>query len=307
MADILEPEISAPVPINHHEIHRQLKLKPYSGGKLAQYNYDAKYYEEGIGGFHAESFLPITRALEKYVPLDEQKSEVLDFGCGNGFYGKFLRSKAARVEAIDKSDVILTSSNKQYYDDVRTADLGAPLHIERQFDVLYSVEVIEHVKDYSIYLENAFNTLKPGGYLFLTTTTYFWSVFVMLVIYRRETSFAALREFIAGLFGSEKARTKFVIRFWDYFTGHYHGFTASQIRRGLEAAGFELVKIENMHVQPVFPVNYLNQEYNGGFKPIAYIVIAGLKVIGRGINTFCRVADVAAPNVIVVARKKATR
>lgn len=270
------------------------------------YRYDNAYYDQGIGGFHADSFPEISRRLLALRPTDPWGA-VLDLGCGNGFYARFLRPHARVLHGVDLSDAITTNDNRKLYDRVLRADLGRPWTPERAYDLVFSVEVIEHVEDYRQFLANAHAALQPGGTLFLTTTTYFLMLFVLLVVYRRQISPAALAEFVRGLSGEEAARTRFVMRFWDYTTGHYHGFSRAQLGRGLEQAGFVVERIEHLQVQPVVPVAYLDQPYNGPlpYRPIVAAAVPLLRALGQAINYASRSLDLYAPNVLVVARKRA--
>jgi SAM-dependent methyltransferase len=270
------------------------------------YRYDNQYYDQGIGGFHTDSFPEISRRLLALRPPNPWGA-VLDMGCGNGFYARFLRPHARVLHGIDSSDAIASNENRKIYDRVLRADLGRAWTPERGYDLVFSVEVIEHVEDYRQFLANAHAALAPGGTLFLTTTTYFFTLFILLVVYRRQISPAALADFVRGLSGDETARTRFVVRLWDYLTGHYHGFSRTQLGRGLADAGFEKVRIEHLQVQPVVPVAYLDQPYNGPlpFRPIVAAAVPLLRTVGRAINGASRSLDLYAPNVVVVARKRA--
>ena len=270
---------------------------------MSKFDYSEQYYETGIGGFHEASFAPISNAFKQAIPPVSDSLEILDFGCGNGFYGAFLRQSATRLDGVDYSLVLPNVKNRRFYQNFYQQDLGKEWQPETKYDAVFSVEVIEHVEDYHQFLANAFAALKPGGRLFLTTTTYFWSLFILLIVYRRQTSFASLSEFFQGLAGDENARTRFVKRFWDFFTGHYHGFTKGQLRRGLEAAGFVVERLDYLQVQDVFPVHYLDQPYNKKYKMLVNRLIPCIKVMGRSINWACRRFDLNAPNVVVIARK----
>jgi len=267
------------------------------------FRYDAEYYDSGIGGFHKASFADITRAFDG-LAVEWPVERILDFGCGNGFYGRFLASHSRHVDAVDGSPVLATHSNRNSYDTFLQRDLGVPWVSDRSYDLLFSIEVIEHVRDYQTFLANAHRALKPGGRLFLTTTTYFWTIFVLLVMYRRDISINALSEFGRGLMGDESARSKFVMRFWEFFTGHYHGFVWAQLRKAFEEAGFKVELQRYLHVQPVFPVHYLDTPYAGSYPLLVRgAAVPMLRAIGTAINTTCRSLDLYAPNILLVGRK----
>lgn len=270
---------------------------------MEQFEYNQQYYEQGISGFHKSSFAKIAAAFEKGVRTLPRETKILDFGCGNGFYGPFLSAKSTALDGVDASSGLVGHPRANCYKSFELVDLGRPWIPINKYDVVFSVEVIEHVQDYRQFLRNAFLALEPGGQLFLTTTTYFWSLFVLLIIFRRQTSVETLSEFLRGLFGDEHARTKFVVRFWGYFGGHYHGFSKRQLRRALEEAGFTVERLEFLHVQKVFPVHYLDQPYRRKHKWVVDSILPWLKSIGSAINWICERFDLDAPNVVVIGKK----
>lgn len=265
--------------------------------------YDNKYYAEGIGGFHRAS---IPYVHDNFFKLKKEygANTILDFGCGNGFHAAFLKAQSKELHGVDFSDAIQTAEAKQFYDTIYKFDLGSETGLPTEhFDTLFSIEVIEHVKDYNKFLQNAYKTLKPGGVLFLTTTTYFWSIFILLIVYRRKISFKKLYEFFRGWMGSEKYKTIFVMYFWDFFTGHYHGFSKRQIKRGFKKAGFKLRTVRYLQIQDVVPVNYLRQKNNGRFAFIINSLTPVLIFFGKAINYIFRKTNCYAPNILIVAEK----
>jgi glycosyltransferase involved in cell wall biosynthesis len=269
---------------------------------MRPYAYDAEYYDRGIRGFHAASYPVISSTFETYLG-NETRERILDFGCGSGFWGSFLSKHCRNLAGVDFSEALRTSNHRSIYQEFDQIDLGKAWDSPTKHDVVFSIEVIEHVENSRQFLGNAFNALLPGGRLFLTTTTYFWSIFILLIVYRRQTTFAALLEFILGLLGNEEKRSMFVRRFWDYFTGHYHGFSPRRLRRLLDDAGFQDIRIEYLQIQPVVPVDYLSQHYGGPHPRIVKTLLPVIRVGGRLVNWVCRTFNIYAPNVLVRARR----
>jgi hypothetical protein len=56
------------------------------------------------------------------------------------------------------------------------------------------------------------------------------------------------------LFGTAEDKTKFVLLFWDFFTGHYHRFSKNQLQQVLTANDFKIKCIKYLPIQDVFPV-----------------------------------------------------
>ena len=267
------------------------------------FTYNNQYYDEGIDGFHRAS-IPYIHGYFDALTRDTRPEAILDFGCGNGFHSAYLKSKTENVDGVDFSAAIRTSRNKDNYRTIRQADLGLPADLpENAYDLLFSIEVVEHVKDYRMFLQNAHHTLKPGGKLFLTTTTFSCYFFILLVIYRRKINLRNLYDFFRGWLGSETHRTRFTLNLWEFTTGHYHGFSKRQLRNGCLEAGFKVHKLVYLPIQDVVPVYYLKQRYNGRFGWLVNLFTPVLIFLGKAINRFSATTRIYTPNVLIIAEK----
>lgn len=101
---------------------------------------------------------------------------LLDIGCGGGLLSEPMARLGAEVTAIDASSKNITVA-KLHVD-------GEGLQIDYQatsieelarskpagyFDIILSMEVIEHVADVESFLRNACKLLAPGGLMILST------------------------------------------------------------------------------------------------------------------------------------------
>jgi len=103
--------------------------------------------------------------------LPEGVLTILDVGCGNGYIASQLSTMGHNVIGIDASDDGIAIARKAHpdvrfevhsaYDDLRD--------IVVDVDVIVSSEVIEHLYQPKLFLENVFNVLRPGGHIILTT------------------------------------------------------------------------------------------------------------------------------------------
>lgn len=101
----------------------------------------------------------VSTSLDRIGLNTEMK--VVELGCGNRPYEKVVRERNAQYIAADlpgnpHADIILS-------DDGRMP--GPP----NQFDVVLSIQVLEHVPDPGAYLTEVARMLKPGGKLVLST------------------------------------------------------------------------------------------------------------------------------------------
>lgn len=92
---------------------------------------------------------------------------ILDAGCGDGHYAVKMARKFpyARVIAMDLRPVI--SLNK-FPDNVSVVS-GDLLFLSAAgtYDIIYSIDVLEHIPDNFRVIQNFFRALKPGGYLYI--------------------------------------------------------------------------------------------------------------------------------------------
>ncbi len=127
--------------------------------------------------------------LRRVCPwLRGSPQRVLDAGCGRGVfsYQAAKRFPGARVTAIDldeeQLDVNRSIASRAGYANLefRVADV-AELPFEEEFDLVLSVDNLEHVEDDQAGIECLYRALKPGGRLVLHTPGYerrwFWFAF----------------------------------------------------------------------------------------------------------------------------------
>jgi 2-polyprenyl-6-hydroxyphenyl methylase/3-demethylubiquinone-9 3-methyltransferase len=100
-------------------------------------------------------------------------TRVLDVGCGNGYWaGEFAR-RGCQVVGVDPSTsgIALARAN---YSQVRfecldaTADLRERM-AEKPFDLVISIEVVEHLYDPLSYASGCLAALRPGGRVVMST------------------------------------------------------------------------------------------------------------------------------------------
>ncbi|CAO1618030.1 unnamed protein product [Sympodiomycopsis kandeliae] len=131
---------------------------------------EAENWEKSIQG--DESFLKESDWIEG--------KKVLDVGCGGGLLSESLARLGASVMGIDATgtnisiaehhssqDPFLSSMNRLTYKHCAAEDLLTS-HSEA-FDVVASVEVLEHVSNPRDFLQSLNKLLKPGGHLLLST------------------------------------------------------------------------------------------------------------------------------------------
>lgn len=93
---------------------------------------------------------------------------VLDLGCGTGYGVKMLAKHCSQVVGVDFDPLVLETPNDGYGNikffchDVCATTLPLKLGISK-YDVITSMETMEHLEDYFAFLDNIRVMLKPQG------------------------------------------------------------------------------------------------------------------------------------------------
>ena len=109
----------------------------------------------------------------------------LDVGCGAGLLTEPLARLGAEVTGIDASPEVIEVAREHAAAmgleiDYRVGDVQ---NLEGQFDLVTSLEVIEHVADPAVFLKALARRLAPGGLLILSTPNATgWSKLMMITL-----------------------------------------------------------------------------------------------------------------------------
>lgn len=112
------------------------------------------------------------RQIARVARLAHQREPLsfLDIGCSGGFMVEAAREQGFVAAGIEPDRMAVEFARtayprNEYFEGLlETADLG-----ERQFDVIYCSEVIEHAPDCHAFLTRLTAIMKDGGLLYLTT------------------------------------------------------------------------------------------------------------------------------------------
>ena len=129
------------------------------------------YFESDAHAHMHSSLLPILdKVILRHLISGEGGGRIFDLGCGAGFIANHLSSRY-EVVGIDPSLAAVQFANIRYpnlqikqgsaYDDLAG--------IYGNFDVVISLEVVEHVADPRCYAKAVYNLLRPGGLAIIST------------------------------------------------------------------------------------------------------------------------------------------
>ncbi len=194
--------------------------------------------------------------------IDLGGKRVLDLGCGGGLLTEAMALKNAMVTGIDASHSAIAAARQHLSsaadEQVKNSVQYFDTHVEtfaqeneNRFDVITCMELLEHVPDPGVMLEQCATMLKPGGQLFLATIN------------------RNLKSYLSAIVGAE-----YLLRLLPAGTHDYSSFIRpSELSRWLKTAGFAVKDISGMTYIPGIHhcmltdrpnVNYLvNAELNG--------------------------------------------
>ena len=103
---------------------------------------------------------------EKYI-----NGDVLELGCGEGRGIDIILKKSKSFTAIDKISVVTERLSKKYKNEKFISSSFPPLiNIEdNSFDTIVTFQVIEHINNDNLFVEEIYRILRPGGKALITT------------------------------------------------------------------------------------------------------------------------------------------
>lgn len=131
-----------------------------------------KYYEKKWGRTEVPNKYSIIRGekiIEYLKSLSLINPKILDLGCGSGWFTEVL-SNYGQVTGIDLSERAINRAKKKYPHAIFFAGDIFDITIPRNhYDVVISMEVIEHLTAQKRYIKKVACCLRSHGYLILST------------------------------------------------------------------------------------------------------------------------------------------
>ncbi len=115
---------------------------------------------------------PIHQRLLKAYYLAEPyiSGDLLELGCGEGRGIGVVAPHAKSFSAIDKIEQVIQDLKAKYPEHHYKQGHFPPVPFEDDaFDTIVSFQVIEHIKDDHLFLQEIYRLLRPGGTALLTT------------------------------------------------------------------------------------------------------------------------------------------
>lgn len=177
-------------------------------------NYDHQYFERAYFTLH-EGKRRYVSALCELVQGNNRATDVLDLGCGYGFFLQGMDERGAKTYGIDSSEEALLEAKGRTKGGLFLGSSDKLPFRDESFDAITAFDVIEHVRNYEAALREAHRVLKPSGMIYIITL-----------------NSSSLLRFLLG--GS-----------WSWYSDptHKHVFSVHQMEKSLIDAGFADVRV----------------------------------------------------------------
>ena len=183
-----------------------------------------------------ENIINNFKLKNKKKPL--KKINILDIGCGGGLLSEPMQRLGANVTGIDASvkniKIAKLHAKKNKLKINYLCSSPEKLKINKKFDVILNMEIVEHVEDVQFFLKSCSNLLKKNGLMFVATIN------------------KTLKSYMFAIVGAE-----YVLRWLPIGTHEWEKFVKpNDLKNILENNNLILNKLDGMHF------NIIKDEWN---------------------------------------------
>ena len=118
-----------------------------------------------------ENIINSFKLKSKKKPLDN--INILDIGCGGGLLSEPMKRLGANVTGIDASskniNIAKLHAKKNKLKINYLCSSPEKLKIQKKFDVILNMEIVEHVEDINFFINSCSKLLKKNGLMFVAT------------------------------------------------------------------------------------------------------------------------------------------
>ena len=111
---------------------------------------------------------------------------ILDIGCGGGLLSEPITRLGAKVTAIDASkkniQVAKFHAKKNNLKINYLCSSPEKLNLNKKFDVVLNMEIVEHVEDLNFFIKKSSNLLKKNGLMFIATINKTFKSYMFAII-----------------------------------------------------------------------------------------------------------------------------
>jgi len=206
----------------------------YDQHEVNKFNDLAHHWWDLDGEFKTLHFVNPVRMKFILDHVNLADKTVIDVGCGGGILSESLAAAGGLVTGIDLAPQSIEVADLHLYEselsvtyecvDIETKAASMP----EQFDVLTCMEMLEHVPNPEIIIENCAKLLKPGGMAFFSTLN------------------RNLKSYLLGILAAE-----YIMNIIPKGTHEYAKFIKpSELRGMLARHGLELIDLKGLDYNP---------------------------------------------------------
>ena len=175
-----------------------------------------------------ENIINSFKIKTKKKPLD--KINILDIGCGGGLLSEPMTRLGADVTGIDASikniNIAKLHAKKNNLKINYLCSSPEKLKIQKKFDVILNMEIVEHVEDINFFLNSCSKLLKKNGIMFVATLN------------------KTLKSYMFAIIGAE-----YVLRWLPIGTHDWEKFVRPEdLKKILSKNNLKLEKLDGMNI-----------------------------------------------------------
>tara|TARA_B100000963_G_scaffold6711_1_gene5235 strand:- start:981 stop:1703 length:723 start_codon:yes stop_codon:yes gene_type:complete len=131
-----------------------------------------------------ENIINSFKLRSKKKPLE--KINILDIGCGGGLLSEPMTRLGANVTGIDASskniNIAKLHAKKNKLKINYLCSSPEKLKIQKKFDVILNMEIVEHVEDINFFINSCSKLLKKNGLMFVATLNKTFKSYLFAII-----------------------------------------------------------------------------------------------------------------------------
>src|SRR3989344_1059616 len=168
------------------------------------YLYQECYQQETYYWWHIAKQKLVKDLIKRFIRKKNLK--ILDLGCGTGGVLSTLKSLGS-IYGLDKTNHALTKAKSRGIKNLTRHNLdNVPLPFKKnQFDLVLTLDVLEHLRNPETTITDIKRILKPSGYLIITVPAY-----------------------------------KYLFSYWDKMVGHKTRYSQKGVTRLVRKSGFKV-------------------------------------------------------------------
>ena len=133
----------------------------------------------------------ITGIIKKHLKINNQTNclkdlNILDIGCGGGLISEPMTRLGGKITGIDASEknikIAKLHAQKSGLEIKYIKASPEELGIEKKFDIILNLEIVEHVDNLNLYIKSCKKLLKKNGLMFTATLNRTFTSYIKAII-----------------------------------------------------------------------------------------------------------------------------